>query len=218
MLLPFAGPQQVKGCILADLAQHLLKAYDAEQETQSPGSSQAQQRICDSAAHFGTQNSSRQLADTRLGKASAVAQQEVPAATAAAAAALRGDPAADASEEISTCSEMQSSGDVGDDGGDTQSDNSMHGHSAVGADTAEVRTPYPFLHITQNRLLHTASRAQRQVLLVAHMASLFLDEEAARDPANVAGVDTASTKQLADLSQLCKRFSGAESCSLLSNV
>lgn len=136
-----AGPQQVKGCILADLAQHLLKAYDAEQETQSPSNSQGKQRICDSAAHFGQpHNSSRQPADRRLGKASAVAQQEVPAA--AAGIALRGDTASGASEEISTCSEMQSSGNEGDDGGDTQSDNSMHGHSTVGADTAEVMMPH----------------------------------------------------------------------------
>lgn len=164
MPLLHAGPQQVKGCILADLAQHLLKAYDAEQETQSPGNSQAEQRICDSAARLGDQDSRRQPADTRLGGASAVAQQEL-----LAAAALKGDPASDASEEISTCSEMQSSGDEGDDGGDTQSDNSMHGHSTVGADTAEVRTPHPFLRITQYSFWHTASKAQSQVSLIPHL-------------------------------------------------
>lgn len=183
----------MKGCILADLAQHLLKAYDAEQESQSPGNSQAEQRICDSPAHVGTQNSSQQLADTRLGKASATAQQEVPPA---AAAALRGDPASDASEEISTCSEMQSSGDEGD-GGDTQSDNSMHGYSTVGADTAEVSTRLLSSHITQNRLLHTASEAQHQVFFVAYLVLSAFTEvlEGARDPA-----DAASALHLAHLS------------------
>ena len=155
----------MKGCILADLAQHLLKAYDAEQETQSPINAQAEQRVSDSAAHFGApQNSSRQAADTRLGEASAVAQQEVLAA-AATAAALGGDPARDASEEISTCSEMQSSGDEGDDGGDTQSDNSMHGHSIVGADTAEVGC---------HTLSHTSHRTDCCILQPRHSIRCFL--------------------------------------------
>lgn len=118
----------MKGCILADLAQHLLKAYDAEEETQSQGNSQVEQRFRDSAARLGSHSGDRQPATTGLGKDNADARQEVlPAAG--------GEPAC-ASEEISTCSEMQSSGC---DGGDTESDNSMHGHSTVGADTAEVR-------------------------------------------------------------------------------
>lgn len=128
----------MKGCILADLAQHLLKAYDAEEETetQAQGNSQVEQRFRDSAAHLGPYSGDRQHATTGLGEASADArQEELPAA---AAEAPRGEPACDASEEISTCSEMQSSGC---DGGDTHSDNSMHGHSTVGADTAEVRLP-----------------------------------------------------------------------------
>ena len=177
-----AGPQQVKGCILADLAQHLLKAYDAEQETQSPSNSQGKQRICDSAAHFGqSHNSSRQPAGRPLGKASTAAQQEMPAAAAAAAAiALRGDAASDASEEISTCSEMQSSGNEGDDGGDTQSDNSMRGHSTVGADTAEVMTPHCFSYIITELgfgLLHLRHTAQGVPHCPPHTISFSVSEE-----------------------------------------
>lgn len=110
------GTPEVEGCVLADLARHLLKAYTAVERTQSPAHPQAQQRPCE---------------------ASTAAEKQVPAAAAAAAAPLAA-LASNASEEISTCSEMQSSDEEEGNGDETQSDDSMHGHSIVGADNAQV--------------------------------------------------------------------------------
>lgn len=114
------GTPEVEGCVLADLARHLLKAYTAGEKTQSPAHPQAQQR---------------------LGEASTAAEKQVPAAAAAAVAAPAAAAlASNASEEISTCSEMQSSDEEEGHGDETQSDDSMHGHSIVGTDNAQVNT------------------------------------------------------------------------------
>ena len=109
--------------MLADLARHLLKAYTAVEKTQNQAYPQAQQR---------------------LGEPSQAAEQQVPVAGAEAAAApALAARASNASEEISTCSEMQSSDEGEGRGDETQSDDSMHGHSIVGADNAQVRTDSP---------------------------------------------------------------------------
>ena len=110
--VPSEGTPEVEGCVLADLARHLLKAYTTVEKTHNPSQPQAEQR---------------------LGEPSTAAGEQAPSA-----APAQGDLVSNASEEISTCSEMQSSDEEEGHGDETQSDDSMHGHSIVGADTAQV--------------------------------------------------------------------------------
>lgn len=123
----------MKGCILADLARHLLKAYSAEEQTHArPAAKQSDTAVDLTPSH------GRRQADRKFVATSADAEEQGPPA--AATAVPGGDLASDASEEISTCSEMQSGGGQDGDEDDTQSDDSMHGHSIVGAETVGADT------------------------------------------------------------------------------